>query len=239
MSKPNMGGLITAVSINRRSPYCLFSLLLVMLVIVGCASVPKYQATAPEPLHPIVLEKDEVLIFGKILFIDNGKLAVPYSWPRSPWWVLERNRPDVGTNLKLHKRLGDLLIPGLSTHEDGSFYYKIPVGHYVVMSVALSVNTEYATRPMVQFDAQNGKRAVYVGTLQIDINTARFVSDVRIDSINVVDVTDDFEGASAQLLERYTKLDPERIVKRLLHAIPMQPPRVYRRPGGISIEYYP
>ena len=64
-------------------------MLLVSLHVTGCASVPETQFARRVDVGAVpMLGPDEVLIYGRILFIENGKSKAPYGLGKPLWSVI-------------------------------------------------------------------------------------------------------------------------------------------------------
>ena len=65
---------------------------LLLLHLAGCGAVPvQYlpRSLLYTPDAPIL--EDEVVIFGRILFTENGELQVPYGFQTRPSWTLKHS----------------------------------------------------------------------------------------------------------------------------------------------------
>jgi hypothetical protein len=190
----------------------------IAIAMMGCASIDL--SSSPDPFSgwqyntrqipvggEVKLAKDEVLFFGKIVPIVNGKL-VALSTHGVPTLVLARDRA------------GKVFL----ADPDGHFYGVIPVGTYDFVKVA---STSLWTRALpcvslaLRFKALTGDQVVYIGTLRIDAEVSRRWDGTReLDEINFVEVLDEFETARQELLTRYPDMKDWRISKSLLSRIP-------------------
>jgi hypothetical protein len=193
---------------------------LVTALLNGCATAPKmYEAKPIDETERLVLGEDEVLITGKIIFIENGKSKVPYSLGR-PVWVLDGR-----------ETLSYLYIPLLSTEKDGSFYYIVPAGKYSMRSVVpfYYVPDIY---PAVSFNAPQPENIYYLGELIIDIDTTKMLGGLwgnYINSLNFVEVKDEFYTARQILLEKFAEFEEDNIDKEIMKRLPGNFPSLINR----------
>jgi hypothetical protein len=191
--------------------YLIILLALVTALLNGCGATPTiYDAKPIDESKQLVLGDDEVLITGKIIFIENGQSKAPYSLGRPSWALGGR------------EVLSDLHIPFLSTEKDGSFYYVVPAGKYLMKFVVPFYYTPYIY-PALYFDAPEPKNIYYLGVLIIDIDTTKMLGGLwgnYINSLNYVEVKDDFFTARQMLLEKFPEFEDENIHKEIMERLP-------------------
>ncbi|MGD8582997.1 MAG: hypothetical protein PVF06_10170 [Gammaproteobacteria bacterium] len=183
---------------------------LVTALLNGCGTTTIYDAKSIDESKQLVLGDDEVLITGKIIFIENGQSKAPYSLGR-PSWILGGR-----------EELSNLHIPLLSTEKDGSFYYVVPAGKYLMKSVVPFYYTPYIY-PAIYFDAPEPKSIYYLGVLIIDIDTTKMLGGLwgnYINSLNFVEVKDEFYTARQILMEKFPEFEYENIHKEIMERIP-------------------
>jgi hypothetical protein len=157
-------------------------LVLCFLALSGCVS----RLGRVGPGEAIALPESEALIFGKIIFIENNEEKAPYgAWTRKPFptvFQVESEKYYVGPEVE----------------RDGSFYWKVPRGTYVVSKVEYA----YAVLPQVAFQTPPEADAVYLGTLIIDVETRQMVAFRYAEKINAISVVNEFDKAREALLSR-------------------------------------
>lgn len=198
--------------------YLFILLVLVTALLNGCGTMPtNYYAKSIEESQQLVFGEDEVLITGKIIFIENGKSKAPYSLGKPTWMLVGREISN------------DLQIPFLSTEKDGSFYYIVPAGQYLMKSVAPFYYTPFIY-PALYFDASEAKKIYYLGELIIDIDTTVMLGGLwgnYINTLNFVEVKDDFSTAQQILLEKFPEFEEENIHKEIMKRLPGIFPKLY------------
>lgn len=186
---------------------------LAFLVLEGCASMPK--TVFPRRVDPdaaTTLDPGEVLIFGRILFIENGKDKAPYGLGK-PLWQLASVEPTPAAKADAPVQR---IIPFLSTRKDGLFAYIIPAGHYEMTDVAPFYYLP-TIDPALEFDASEPGRTYCLGDLELDIDTSVWLGGLwgnYITHLNHLDVLDRCEQALAEI--HAGNLDPEPARKALL-----------------------
>jgi hypothetical protein len=212
----------------------------VAVLLTGCGTAPTmYEAKSIDEPQPLLLAGNEVLITGKIIFIENGKSKAPYGLGR-PNWMLLHNPDDLGSHLteqmKLggHQIWGDLYIPFLSTEKDGSFYYVVPAGKYLMKDVVPFYYTPYIF-PAVSFDVAQPGKIYYIGTLSIDIDTTVVLGGLwgnYITTLNYLEVKDDFSSALQAIREKFPDIDEQTIGKALMKRVPGNFPILFDPSAG-------
>ena len=198
-------------------------LVFVALVVSGCASLPETRLARPAlPDEPVVLQQDEILVFGRLLFTANGQSKVPYGLGK-PLWQLET--PKAASDPVSAKRT---ILPFLSTDSEGYFAYVIPSGQYEIAHAEPRGYTPLL-RPGLQFDAREPERAYYLGDVEVDFDAWSWLGGLwgnYISRITRVEVVDRFDSARDVLVQRHAQ-NPERIGKALLTASPGQSPQLF------------
>src|SRR3990172_1412150 len=157
-------------------------LLLCFLGLSGCASLVRQVGTG----RTIDLSEGEALIFGKIVFIENNEEKTPFSrWTRKPTPVFFQIE-------------SEKYIKGREVERDGSFYWVVPVGTYIIPEIEYA----YAVIPQVAFEIPVGANAVYLGTLTIDVETGSLGLSRRVKKIKNITVENEFDNARETLLIR-------------------------------------
>ena len=169
--------------------YIFLSLLLLHLA--GCGTVPiQYlpQSLLHTPDAPIL--EDEVVIFGRILFTENGELQVPYGFQTRPRWTLTSPANEPGI-VDAYGRKASLWIP-LRADEDGLFVYVIPAGRYRVASVKPFYYTPFIYTAL-EIEVRTPGKAYYLGDLEVDYDSTRWLGGMwgnYIHSLNYLEVVD-------------------------------------------------
>lgn len=201
------------IDMNRVASYLLpFA----FLILQGCAGMPEtFLARRVDPGASPSLNPGEVLIFGHILFIENGKDKAPYGLGK-PLWQLASAVPVPTVN-------GDTpaqhIIPFLSTRKDGLFAYIIPAGHYEMAFVAPFYYLPMID-PALEFDASEPGRIYCLGDLELDIDTSVWLGGLwgnHITHLNHIEVLDRCEEARGKM--PIGALDSEPTRKTLLTRI--------------------
>lgn len=182
---------------NRRS---VSILLFVLLALSGCASFLK-QVT---PGEQVVIGENEALIFGKIIFIENDEVKVPYGLLQVPMGEIVQIESGADRRFRVQRR-------------DGGFYLIVPVGSYNISFIEFPC--DYSIEPqLTQIEVPSGGIALYLGTINIDVNIGKFpLWGGRIKKINRINVRDDFETAKKAILSCNPDL---KIEKKLMTIMP-------------------
>jgi len=157
-------------------------LLVCFFALPGCAAWVRQ-------VHPgktIILSKNEALIFGKIIFIENNVVKTPYSfWTRKP----------SPTIFRLESKQ---YLRGREVEKDGSFYWIVPKGTYIISEVQYA----YPVLTQVAFQVPDSSDAVYLGTLTLDVETGNMLLFRYVKKVKSTTVVDDFDNAKKTLLIR-------------------------------------
>jgi hypothetical protein len=168
--------------------------LLAVLALSGCAGLSQVEypgARAIEPGEAASLSHDEVLVFGRILFIENGANKHPYALGK-PIWQLQSPPSLPAVKEFSGKRR---VIPFLSTRKDGVFAYVIPAGHYQMGHVEPLYYMPFI-RPALEFSAEQPGMAYYLGDLELDIEATSWLGGLwgnYITRLNHQEVVDRFD----------------------------------------------
>ena len=188
-------------------------IMLATLIVPGCASLPETLSARPATSGEVpVLRQGEILVFGRILFTENGKSKVPYGLGK-PLWQLETPEPASPSEQPAEKRR---ILPFLSTDRDGAFAYAIPTGHYEIAH-AEPLGYTPLLYPGLEFEAREPGLAYYLGDVEVNIDSSIWLGGLwgnyitRIERVEVVDRFDEARNRFAQRLP-----NPERIRKTLL-----------------------
>ena len=200
-------------------------LVFIALVVSGCASLPETRHARPTPPdEPVVLKQGEVLVFGRLLFTENGQSKVPYGLGK-PLWQLESPKPVSESAPPTTKRT---ILPFLSTDAEGFFAYVIPAGQYEIAHLEPLGYTPLL-RPGLEFDAREPGRAYYLGDIEVDFDAWSWLGGLwgnYISRITRVEVVDRFDTTRDALTQRLAR-DPEHIGKALLTTPPGQSPQLF------------
>lgn len=165
------------------------------LYLFGCASFPEtLSARRIEPGNAFVLNSKEIVIFGRILFTENGMSKIPYGLSKPLWQITTPEREQApGEPGPVEKRR---VIPFLSTGKDGAFRYVIPAGRYAVTHVVPLYYTPMID-PAMEFDAGEPGYAYYLGDFEVDFDSWSWLGGLwgnyitRIRHLEVVDRFDE------------------------------------------------
>lgn len=165
--------------------------LFVLLIVSGCASLPEtIAARQVSPNETLTLKQGEILVFGRILLIENGKSKMPYGLAK-PLWQLMSPKGKAGTGQSERERI----LPFLSTRMDGVFVYVIPAGRYEITHVQLFGYLPLVD-PAIEFDATEPGQAYYLGDMEVDFDASLWVGGLwgkYITRINSLEIKDRFE----------------------------------------------
>jgi hypothetical protein len=165
--------------------------LFVLLIVSGCASLPEtIGAHRVEPGETVPLKQGEILVFGRILFVENGKSKMPYGLGK-PYWQLMSPKGKAGIGQSEKRKI----LPFLSTREDGVFVYVIPAGRYE-MSYVEPFGYIPMIDPAIEFDAAEPGQAYYLGDLEVDIDASIWLGGLwgnYITRLNSLEVKDRFD----------------------------------------------
>lgn len=166
-------------------------LLICFLALPACA--PRLSVKEVDPGRPVSLQANEALVFGKIIFIENGKEAVPYGCSRAPITDIFHVESENKTRLWSCELWWTHML-----ERDGGFYWIIPRGTYIIPQIQFG----YTISPQVAFQASFGADAYYLGTLRINVETKQIIAAHFVKKINSISVADEFESMKDNLLKR-------------------------------------
>jgi hypothetical protein len=185
----------------------------IFLLLAGCAGMPETRtARVLEAGAPIALAPGEAVAFGSILFVENGKPKYPYGLGR-PMWFIEGVRGN---------------WPHFGADKDGAFYVALPAGRYQIRSVVPLYYSPYICAPY-GFEAPQAGRAYYVGALRVEFESTVVLGGLwgnHIDSVDFVEVLDQFESARAAFAARGRGAAALPTEKALMTRIPGKQPQL-------------
>lgn len=197
----------------------------IALAVSGCGSLPETRlAQRVQPGEAVVPKPGEILVFGRLVFTENGKPKVPYGLGK-PLWQLESPAPASDPEAGTEKRR---ILPFLSTDADGHFAYVIPAGHYAIAH-AEPRGYQPLLDPGLEFDARTAGQAYYLGDVEVDFDAWSWLGGLwgnYITRISRVEVVDRFDAARDMLVQRHTE-HPAHIGKALMTPIPARPPHLF------------
>lgn len=209
-------------------------MLLASLLLTGCASVPETQFSRRVDTGVVpVLGPDEVLVYGRILFIENGKSKAPYGLGKPLWSVTTALPqgvapiPETGSQPPRRKN-----IPFLSTRKDGVFAYVIPAGHYEMGRLVPFYYMPFID-PAMEFDASEAGQAYCLGDLEVDYDASSWLGGLwgnYITHLNHFEVVDRCDALHGRIFGSAPPAAPLR--KALLT-------RIYGRMPGIREQFVP
>jgi len=167
------------------------SLIVLLLGFLLSACLPKTSLNRFRPGESFDSSKDEALVFGKIVIIENGKER-PYS--------SFNTRPDAS----LFQLESKEYFVGPEVSEDGSFGWRIPRGTYIISEIYSSAHDTYFV-PRMSFHVPFEGEVFYIGTLKIDIEIEKEWFRVNIKKTNVT-VEDESERAKEEFMQRNPNL---------------------------------
>jgi hypothetical protein len=129
--------------------------------------------------EPIEISEDEAVVFGRLVLVEDGVDTAPYRRYDEPIFGL--------LHVDSEKR-----VRGGAVEPDGSFYWIIPKGTYLVESVNY---TKYQVFPQAAFQIPEGASAYNIGTMEIDLIFARAPDGRRYAKKKEIRVADEFEKA--------------------------------------------
>lgn len=190
--------------------------LFVLLIVSGCAALPEtIRAHRVEPGEAVSLKQGEILVFGRILFVENGKSKMPYGLGKPHWQLMSpKDKAAIGQGERRK------ILPLLSTRADGVFVYVIPGGRYE-MSHVEPFGYIPMIDPAIEFDASESGQAYYLGDLEVDIDSSIWLGGLwgnyitRLNSLEIKDRFDETRDRAAGAIA-----DPSSIRKALL--VPVQ-----------------
>jgi len=192
----------------------IISLLLFFLVLTSCTPSLSFKKVSPR--KPVSLTGNEVPIFGKVIFVENGEEKVFYSHWRTPTLTI------------IHKDSG-WKREYVELENDGSFYFVVPRGTYIIGDICHG-EYDYCIEPHLTFQIFR-YNAFYLGTLRIEVEVKdRWVLGVWIEAVKGMEVSDEFDEAKGAFRDRYPNFRGE-IVKNLMKSDGASP-TLKRRAGG-------
>lgn len=179
------------------------------LILSGCASAPgPISARRVEQGETLTLKRDEILIFGRILFTENGMRKEPYGLGKPAWQLMNpETKPAIGVEATKRK-----VLPFLSTRKDGVFAYVIPAGHYEMTHVEPFYYLPMIA-PALEFHANEPGLAYYLGDLEADIDSSIWLGGLLgnyITRLKRLEVMDRFDEARGQFVGIIPGSDPIR-----------------------------
>lgn len=207
-------------------------LIAVLPALTGCASLSEpFGARGLELGSKPTLSKNEVVIFGRILFIENGKRKAPYDWGK-PIWQLTSPAPTSGAD---GQSVPHRNFPFLTTRKDAAFAYLIPAGRYEMTVLAPFYYTPLID-PALEFDASEPGKAYYLGDLEVDIDVSTWLGGLwgnYITHLNYLEVVDRLDQLEPQISELSAAGIPIR--KALLTRIYGRVPELKSSPAGMLV----
>lgn len=206
----------------------IFLLMLLVSFLSGCASAPERCDVRPIERTSIVNPgENESIIFGRILFTENGKSTIPYGFQTKPWWRI-RSPPEYAGEKRIKCSAGHL-----GTQKDGTFVYIIPAGQYEVTHIRPNYYTPFII-PALKFSAEKPATAYYIGDLEIDYDSTRWLGGLwgnYIHHLNYLEVIDRYEQMQALVQD----LIPLPVETNLMVRIRGQIPHLEEEQGGVPI----
>lgn len=191
------------------------SLFLVFLMLTSCAPILDVKEVRQD--KPITLSGNEVPVFGKVIFIENGKARIFYNPCRMPTITILQK--DSGWKREY-----------IELEEDGSFYLILPRGTYIISDICHG-EYDYCVEPHLMFQIFE-YNAFYLGTVKVDVEVRdRWVFGFWIEAINDIEVSDEFDISKETFTNRYPDFKGE-TVRSLLQS-DGAPPTMTSRGGPI------
>lgn len=232
-----MGPLVEIAKLRMTLKILVGLVLLGLLVsLPGCKTRPMRDVRLEPAGVSVKVAPGDALVFGRLKFVVNGEVMDDCTLLACPRWMLERSpRFDRDTFRRIRRGEGyavsaitsdDYFLTGLTTEDDGSFYYLVPAGRYGVSSLE---NAWYAPGiyPALQFDASEPGVAHYLGTVIVDIDVTRYLGGLHgviIRRINMLEVVDEFAEYARRLRARHPSQPPLPVRKSLMQPVPGQHP---------------
>jgi hypothetical protein len=142
---------------NRRRDLLGIGGAMACLVVAGCALsiVPQGEREAPVTTH------DGVLVFGKITYIVDGEIRLPYGAFRPSI------QPPFLDLIQLES--GNPFQTRAVSSNDGSYVWRMQPGHYVISGIGQGQFADDYRRawPRLAFEVKTGGAANYLGHLQL------------------------------------------------------------------------
>lgn len=151
--------------------------IIMMLILSGCASGAAKKAPPSTPLASL---GDNALVFGNLKWFEND----------------ENKRRTISLGIM---RAEDMKKGTIKVEKDGRFYAVVPKGTYIIHRIDWRDPWDgpHWFVPQVSFKIANNQHAYYVGTLVVEIETARDI----LGSLLIKGVTvhiEDEEGAAME-----------------------------------------
>jgi len=205
-------------------------LLFALLALTGCTGLPetRYVRCVDSGQTP-VLSPDEIVIFGRVLFIENGKNKAPYGLGK-PLWQLY-GQPNQAADDQVGRRLN---IPFLSTRKDGVFVYVIPAGRYAMTHVEPFYYLPQID-PALEMDVSEPGRSYDLGDLEIDIDTTSWLGGLwgnyitHLNHLEVMDRFDEFRDLTPWATA------PDQVRKALMTRMRGRIPELKSTAGGMLV----
>jgi hypothetical protein len=186
----------------------------VLVLLVGCAAMPEQRIARPlEAGAAAAPAAGEAVVYGRILFVENGKPKYPYGLGKPIWFVDGLRGPS---------------WPQLTTDASGLFAYGVPAGSYEISRAAPFYYTPFICLPY-RFDAPLAGKAYYIGALRVEFESTVMLGGLwgnYIDSVDYAEVLDEFDNMSAALASRAPRLP---VVKALMTRVPGRRPQLGTR----------
>lgn len=102
------------------------------------------------------------LVYGRINYVVDGDMKTPYGAFRPKW------QAPVASVIQLES--GDVFHSPAVNDEDGSFFWALPPGSYVITRIGVGQiqDDTFVSWPRVAFRVPRGGRAVYIGHLRLE-----------------------------------------------------------------------
>lgn len=151
------------------------------------------------------LESSDTVVFGRIVFIRNGKSELPYGFNAPRLIVRQSLSTSPGKAPCLTDTLGSIRM-------DGLFVYVLPAGRYEIGAVSFDSNM---VLPAVAFDAHEPGSAYYLGDLVIDYEASKVDPQQphewrHLNKLEVVDHYDEVRTKASTQLSQLKKSPPVR-----------------------------
>jgi len=148
------------------------------------------------------LSKKEAYVFGKILFIEEGKEFEPYGgWTSAPAPLLFNTETRQLVNwMKIKGGFFDAFKSEID--DDGGFCWKFPRGTYIIDRF-LWRSTQTSKYPQLVFQVPYGADAIYFGTVKITLKVRRgFMGTRYIDELVSIKIEDELDAAKEIIKRR-------------------------------------
>lgn len=172
-----------------KKQFILISLIFLFLL-PGCMGIVK-EAPQDTLLAP---SGEDVLVFGRIRWIQNGEERESYS-------------STFGWNISLQVlRAEDMKTGTIRVEKDGTFFALLPTGTYIIHRLDWRDPWDgpHWLVPKVAFKIAEDRQSYYLGTLVVDIRTKRdIIGGLWVKGFGV-SIEDEEEGAMEAFRKRYT-----------------------------------